>query len=107
MYYLAFYLNYRPLLEQKIDYFISTIESDVFLYQNEITSLISKSGDLPIKLNDYPSNWIIYSSSKQIFSKVLLDFISGEKNCLKRNDDLLSWVSKNLTWSIIPYFRIN
>ncbi len=103
MYYLAFYLNYRPLLEEKIDYFISTIESDVFLYQNEISSLISKSGDLPIKLNDYSSNWIIYSSSNQIFSKVLLDFISGEKNCLKRNDDILSWFSKNLTWSIIPW----
>ncbi|NET91248.1 MAG: hypothetical protein F6K45_24695 [Kamptonema sp. SIO1D9] len=104
MYYLAFFLNYRPFLAQKLNNLLSYSNLSIFLNYNGKNSVLNTLEDLP-KTIGYPSSpmWLIYSSfSKKSPNSSLLSSSLSQGN-FSKIDEILSELSEKSTWSIIPW----
>lgn len=105
MYYLAEFLNYPPLLEQKIGSFVKENALDCFLYYHEQDISLISSEYLSIFNNSqFTKPWFIHGSC---LSKVPLNVISQlplvSEISLEKIDTFISWFLNHYDWSIIPW----
>lgn len=103
MYYLTFFIDYRPFLEEKLKSFISEKFSDIWLQIGTEKHPFRSLQDLP-SFHVYPlQSWYLHGSS---FNKPTCEFPGlplDKGTSLEHIDALLSWFANSFSWSIFPW----
>ena len=103
MYYLTFFINYRPFLEKKIEGFLGRDLSEVFINDNGEDDIFLSIQDLPE--HTYQSNhWYLHGSylrkSPNQHSLILL---SEQNISIQQSDEFLQYLSINYSWAIFSW----
>ena len=103
MYYLAFFLNYQPFLEQKLTFLFSISHSSIYLNYDDTNKRVNTWNNLyEIVSSPNLCNWLLYSSSQKI-SSVFWHDLYLSRSYFNQIDLIFYWLSENSIWSIIPW----
>ncbi|KAF3889300.1 MULTISPECIES: hypothetical protein [Nostocales] len=111
MYYLVLFIDYRPFLVEKINKFINTISSDVFICNEQGESHLNSVDYIPSHQGQsYSHPWYIHGdrlvqqNSHSSFNLPILRCGSPKyKISFNEIDEFLDFLSTNYSWSIFPF----
>jgi hypothetical protein len=109
MYYVAFFINYRSLLIEKLNFFLKKNLSDAWICNGQQESQLKSLDDLPTSKGYwYSQPWYIHGSRQNKFDTQNLPSIpiytsSGHKTSFEEINATLNWLSIHYSWSIFPW----
>jgi hypothetical protein len=109
MYYIAFFIDYRPLLIETLNSFLKDNLSDVWICVDQQENRLQSLDNLPIHSGYwYSQPWYIHGSfltksDAQNFPSIPVYTSSKHKTSFKEIDESLNWLSTKYSWSIFPW----
>ena len=105
MYYLALFLNYTPLLKQKLNYLLNDNGLTAVVHHEQGKRILADGLNFPLFMHySYPQPWLIHGSSSltsSIDPLTKLPLLQGTS--FSKIDSLLTWFADYYSWSIIPW----
>ncbi|GEM_PF-1759504 len=105
-YYLAFFLNYRPFLQEKIKLFVNDGVLSLWLNYNCKDVTFTSKSNLPEEIYP-PKQWYLYGCSlNNIVNEKIPEIPLCKGTSLGKVDRLFNAISSNYSWTIFPWGSI-